>query len=314
LGTIIIVNNGVSRMIDPKLETLIKVCEVGSFTRAAEALSLTQPAVSQHIKQLEKNLDIKIFNRSEGELKLTQEGEIVIKYAKRIKSLYNNMYRNLRDEKRQMTRLSVGVTHTGESNLLTEVLAKYCNEKAGLHLTIVTDTINNLYNKLRIYEIDLAVVEGRILDNSFNSILLDTDCLMLAVSNDNPLAQKSMVTLNELKKEKLILRLPNSGTRNLFISHLESNNVSIDEFNIILEVDNIATIKDLVRRNLGVSILAKSACLDELRKGKLALLPVENLSMIREINIVYHKDFEQIEMLSEITKIYNESSKIYKAV
>lgn len=299
-------------MIDPKLETLIRVCELKSFTRAAEALSLTQPAVSQHIKQLEKNLDIRIFYRSKGELKLTPNGEIVVKYAKRMKALYNNLYRSLRDEKRQIKRLSVGVTHTGESNLMAEVLAKYCNEKAGIYLTMVTDSINNLYNKMRTYEIDLAIVEGRITDGSFNSLLLDTDCLMLALSNDNPLAQKSMVTLNELKKEKMILRLPNSGTRNLFISHLESNNVSIDEFNVILEVDNIATIKDLIRRNLGVSILAKSACLDELRKDKLVMLPVENLSMIREINIVYHKDFEQTEMLSEITRMYNEATKIYR--
>ena len=102
----------------------------------------------------------------------------------------------------------------------------------------------------------------------------------------------------------MILRLPNSGTRNLFVSHLESNNLSIDDFNVILEVDNIATIKDLIRRNFGVSILAKSACVDELRKGKLVALPVENLGMIREINLVYHRDFEHTDILQDISKMY----------
>lgn len=76
--------------------------------------------------------------------------------------------------------------------------------------------------------------------------MLDTDSLILAVSNHNPLSKKSIVTLEELKKQRLILRLPDSATRNLFISHLESNNVSIDELNVTLEVDNVATIDPAV--------------------------------------------------------------------
>ncbi len=294
-------------MVDPKLETLLHVAEVGSFTQAAKILSLTQPAVSQHIKQLEKELGIRIFNRSEGQLHLTTEGELVLGYAKRVRMLYQNLQQSLSDYKSQAKRLSVGITHTAESNLIAEVLAQYCSEHPGVRLTILTDTISNLYNKLKTYEIDIAVVEGKVYDASLNSILIDTDCLVLAVANESPLARKSSVTLDELKKENLILRLPSSGTRNLFVSHLESNGMSIDEFNIILEVDNIATIKDLIRRGFGVSILAKSACYDEASKGKMRLLPVENLGMIREINLVYTPDFEHVSMLRDIARIYEES-------
>ncbi len=294
-------------MVDPKLETLLRVAEVGSFTQAAKILSLTQPAVSQHIKQLEKELGIRIFNRSEGQLHLTTEGELVLGYAKRVRMLYQNLQQSLSDYKSQAKRLSVGITHTAESNLIAEVLAQYCSEHPGVRLTILTDTISNLYNKLKTYEIDIAVVEGKVYDASLNSILIDTDCLVLAVANESPLARKSSVTLDELKKENLILRLPSSGTRNLFVSHLESNGMSIDEFNIILEVDNIATIKDLIRRGFGVSILAKSACYDEASKGKMRLLPVENLGMIREINLVYTPDFEHVSMLRDIARIYEES-------
>lgn len=295
-------------MIDSKIETLITVNETKSFTKAAEILSLTQPAVSQHIKQIESDLGIKLFYRVSGELKATPEGEIVLKYAQRIKTLYQNLQQRLLDEKHHAKRISAGITHTAENNRMSNIFAKYCSENEGIRVTIISDTINNLYNKLKNYEIDLAIVEGKLSDPSLNSILLDTDCLMLAVSNSNPLSGKSMVTLDELKKEKMILRLPSSGTRNLFVSHLVSNNVSIDEFNVILEVDNIATIKELVRQNFGVSILAKSACMEDVRKGYLKILPVENLSMTREINIVYHKDFEHTEVLSDIMKLYYEMS------
>lgn len=164
---------------------------------------------------------------------------------------------------------------------------------------------------LKNYEIDLAVVEGKIQDTSINSILLDTDSLVLVVSNNHPLAKKNIVTIDSLKKEPLILRRPSSGTRNLFTAHLESHSISIADFNVILEVDNIATIKDLIRRNIGVSILSRSVCLDELKKGKITVLPIENLSMIREINILYYSDFKYVDILQSIIQEYNKVVKYY---
>lgn len=298
-------------MLSAKVETLIAVSETLNFTRAAEQLNLTQPAVSHHIKQLEEELGVKIFIRDGNGLKLTPEGEVVLKYARRMNALYTNLQTALADEKRNINRLTVGITHTAESNPIAEVLATYSSKHDGVRIKMVTNTINNLYYMLKTYDIDLAIAEGKFNDPDFNSILIDTDCLYLAVSTESALAHKSMVTLNDLKKEKMILRLPNSGTRNLFVSHLESNGMAIDDFNVILEVDNIATIKDLIRREFGVSILPKSACLDELKKGKISLLPVENLSMTREINLVYHKDFGHAQILHDIIKTYNETVKLY---
>ena len=296
-------------MLDGKLDTLLTVYELGSFTRAAERLSLTQPAVSHQIGQIEEELGIKIFHRRRGDLKLTTEGEIAIKYARRIKALYQRMQQKIEDEKEQLTKLTVGITHTAESNLIAETLAKYCNVNTGVCITIVTEPIQILYDMLINFELDLAIVEGRVNDASVNSLLLDTDYLVCVVSPGHPLAQKNIVTIHDIKREKMILRLPSSGTRNLFLAHLESMNLSID---VVLEVDNIATIKDLIRRDFGISILARSACLDELRKGKLIALPIENFSMIRETNVLYHKDFNHPDILDGIAKLYQETVQFHK--
>lgn len=212
-------------MMDARLQTLLKVSETRNFTKAAEQLSLTQPAVSQHIRQLEQELGTSLFVRGEGALKITTEGEIAVKYARRIQTLYQNLEQSLIDERRNITRLSVGITHTAESNIMVEVLAKYSSLKQGCRITITSDTINNLYYKLKTYELDIVIVEGKIVDSNFNTVMLDTDSLILAVSKENPLAKQNIVTLEALKREKLILRLPDSNTRNLFASHLESNNV-----------------------------------------------------------------------------------------
>ena len=129
---------------------------------------------------------------------------------------------------------------------------------------------------------------------------------------DNPLAKNALVTLADLKKQQMILRLPSSATRMLFESALLSINESIDAFNVIIQVDNIATIKDLVRKELGVSILPRSACMDELSKGKLAALPIENLSMVRETRIVYNGDFSHMDIMQEIIREYRETARMYR--
>ncbi len=294
-------------MIDPKLYSLLKVAESGSFTKAAEALMLTQPAVSHHVRAIEEELGVKLFERVHNELHVTREGETVIQYARRMASLDAQLRRDLTSERRQITSLTIGITHTAESNTIAEALAAYVSAHDGVTIKMLTDTLPNLYDKLKTYELDFAIVEGRINDPDLKYLMLDTDCLVLAVAPDHPLARKTMVTINELKREKMILRLPDSNTRNLFVSSLESQNMSIDDFNVVLEVNNIATIKDLVRRGFGVSVLAKSACQDELKKKKIAVLPIENLSMMRENNIVYLKNFQHTDMLRDIMKSYSHS-------
>ena len=291
-------------MLDAKVQTVLAVAESKNFTRAAEALNMTQPAVSHHIKQLEDEIGFSLFVRSRSGLKLTPHGEIVVKYARRMNALEEKMYLELQNAKRHLSLLRIGITHTAESNLTAAALAGYSNEKGGLKIILFTDTINNLYDMLENYEIDLAIVDGAYNDSRFSSMLLDTDYLTCVMSVDNPLSKKGAVTLAELKKQSMILRTPASGTRTLFESALESNNETIQSFDVKLEVDNIATIKDLVRKDFGVSVLPRSACLDELRKNKIAALPIENLSMVRETRIVYNRDFSHTDMLNEIITSY----------
>ena len=284
-------------MLDAKLYTLLQAYECGSFIGAARELSITQPAVSHHIKALEEELGVRIFDRSSGRLMVTQEGEEVVRCAKKMMGLYQNLRQTLSDRRLLELHLTVGITHTAESNSIAEALAKYCTENDHVNIKMITGNINNLYTKLKNYEIDLAIVEGRTSDPGIQYLLLDTDYLVLAVSTEHPFAKRSSVTLNELKQERMILRLPNSGTRDLLSAHLH----------------NIATIKDLIRRNFGLSILPRSVCLDELRKKKIAIVPVENLTITREICMAYQSGFVRLDVLQEIAEKYNEVLRTYRA-
>lgn len=292
-------------LIDQKLISFMKIVDTNSFTKAADALALTQPAVSQHIHNLEEELGVRLFIRSHNQLRLTANGEIVDKYARRLLAISNNLTQSLKDEKENVSSLTVGITHSVESSQIVEALAEYSNQSKGLTIKVVTDTVENLHKMIRNYELDFLIINGKLKDSKLNYMTMDTDCLVLAVSPTHRLASQNTVTLEELKKEKLILRLPTSNTISLFDQALNQNNLSVSDFDVVLEMDNIATIKDLIRQNFGVSVLSKSTCMDEIRKGKLIGLPIENLSLIRDINIIYPKDYENLQTIQDIVELYN---------
>lgn len=291
-------------MFDQKTTTLLTLVREGSYTKAAKALSLTQPAVSHQIRQLEEEFGIQIFYKDRKELRPTPEGAVLIKYARRVQAVYRNAKQAIEDSRNNLRRFTVAITPTVAESLVPQTLALYCTENPDAHITIVTDTIKNIYDKLKSYETDLAIVEGHREDHSLLTVLLDTDFLCLAVSPKHPFAGRASVSLHELKGERFILRSNQANTRTLFERFLENHGESVHSLNVMMEVDNVATIKELVARDLGVTIIARSACLEDARAGRLAVVPVENSSMIREINIVSHRDFAHPEVLDEIRRLY----------
>ena len=293
-------------LIDQRALTVLRIDELGSFTKAADALCLTQPAVSQHVKSLEEELGIRIFDREQKTIKLTRDGEIALKYIKRLYSISNNMKQAIKDEKMKITSLSVGITHTVESSTIIEAIAEYTREQQGISFKIVSDTAENLHRMLVNDELDFLIIEGLLDDRSLRITKLGTDSLVLATSPTHRLANKKTVTIEELKNENLILRLPNSNTRYTFEEALRKCSMKVEDFNVILEIDNIATIKDLIRRDFGVSVLAKSTCMDELKKGKIAVQDIENLGMTREINIVHTREFVHTEIIDGIISHFKE--------
>lgn len=284
-------------MIDLKIKTLLTVAEEKNFTKAANKLNLTQPAVSHQIKELEDELQEQLFIRKKGDIIPTPIGDIVLNYARKFVAMHNKMLDDIKHNHK--INIKLGITHTAESNKITEIIGSYLINNPGLSVTIITDTTNNLYKMVENYELDLAIVDNK-KNVKLNYLPLDTDYLVCVVNNNSPLAKKKIVTLKELKKENLILRLDSSYTRKLFESTLESINESINSFKIILELDNIETIKDLVRKDMGVSILAKNTCIDEVNRKKLTILPIENLSMVRKNYIIYTDYFNYIDNVKEL--------------
>jgi len=296
-------------MVDSKLKTLLVLNENGSYTKTAEILHMTQPAVSQHIKALEGEFGIGIFNKTDKGIVPTAQGEILIQYARRAITLFELGKKQIEDSRNNVFSVTVGTTPTSESALVSEALGRFALSTSGLHIRIVSSSISVLYDKLESYEIDLAIIEGHNGDPRYRSLLLDTDNLMLAVSPEGPWAKKSLIRVDDLKEQKLILRLPNSGIRQLFETSLEAQGLVIKDLNVVLEVEDCETIKSLVMKGFGASVLPRSLCLDDEKNQRLVLLPIEGMSMIREISLVYPKDFEHQDIIDGIARSYQSAKR-----
>ncbi len=294
-------------LLDDKLETFVTVCETKNFTKAGAVLGLTQPAVSHHIRKLEEELGTPVFLRKKGEIVLSEEGEIALLYAKRMRALCEKMNDKIKNAQTNIYKIKIGITHTQESGFMIEALSKIALGDDNVTITFITDTIKNLYAMLENFEIDMAIIEEKPTNPDFRFTIIDTDMLVCIASPQNPVADKASISLQELKKQHLILRLPSSSTREKFNAALESIGESLDNFDVIIEVDSIATIRNLVKKDVGVSVLSRNACYKEIRKGSLVALPIENLAMTRETTIVYHKTFTHTEMIERIAKAYGDT-------
>ncbi len=295
-------------MINQKYETLLKVIETGTYSKAAEELKLTQPAVSFQMKTLEDELGIKLFYKNRNGYILTPEGEIVAKYTHRIEALREKMLNELNNVSKE--KLKFGVTHTSESNIISEVLAQYCSNNPNVSMSIITDDASTLLDMLAKYDIDMAIVDERKQQEHIFYKLLGKDKLVCILNHDHPFADKKSISINDLKKCNLILRSESSATRQLFESSLKSVKEDIIDFNVLLEVDNTSTIRNLIKKDFGVSILPISVCQKDIRNGSLIALPVDELMMERDVYIAYHDDNQNDEMLNELFDIYNDISSV----
>lgn len=287
------------------LQSFLRVVELGSFSKAAESLSLSQPAVTQHVKQLEEDYGIRLFIRSRQQLQLTREGRVFMTYARRITALEQALTQEIQTGGKQVRSLTVGVTHTAESNMTVTAIATFSHNLKQPNLKIYTNSTRELHTMVQNYELDFAIVDQVINSPRLQYTLLDSDSLVLVVPPEHPWAGLEQIDLQDIKQEPLILRLPQANTRNMFVAALDAINISIQEFNVFMEIDSIDTIKDLVRRNFGLSVLAKSACVNEYRRKKLKLLPIIDLNTERTRYIVCRQDYEHPELIRMMVDTYH---------
>lgn len=277
-------------MIDQKLRTLLVLEKERNFSRAAEILEITQPAVTQQINRLEEEHNIKIFTRVGRQLKLTPEGEVLVSTARKLEALEGALAKELYREKTGQRRLDIGITLTAGNYFIPEILDVFKDKYPLMRFNFHTDIATSIYEKLKYRELDFAIIDGIPPSGEFMTHLLANDELIIIASRDHHLAKRKKVTLDDLKAEKFILRHETANTRKIFENYLQERFDSISNFDVILEIDNTALIKQLIIAGHGLSVMSRAICEVNLRVGTITEIKVENFSLKRGIYLIYRKE------------------------
>ena len=279
-------------MLSDSMRVFITVADKKNFSKAAKALSLTQPAVSFQIQTLEQYYQTMLFDRVNRHVKLTAAGELLLDYAVHMNNLQAELERNMQ----QLTghvkgELLVGASTTIGEYILPYVVGAFKQNYPDVNATIqimnTKDIAENVNNK----SFDLGIIEGPVeLTENMEAIAFLEDELVLAIPTDHPFAVKESITLEELKTLPYITREPGSGSRLIFEQALIDADFDIEELHMVMELGSTTSIKSAIMGGLGISTISKWAIQDLVKTGKVAALNIEGLTLKRTFNIILNND------------------------
>lgn len=284
-------------MLSDSMRVFITVADKKNFSKAAKALSLTQPAVSFQIQTLEQYYQTMLFDRVNRHVKLTAAGELLLDYAVHMNNLQAELERNMQ----QLTghvkgELLIGASTTIGEYILPYVVGGFKQDYPDVNVTIQIMNTKDIGSAVDNKTFDLGIIEGPLEQSeSITTRKFLEDELVLAMPADHPLATRSSITLDELKTLPYITREPGSGSRLIFEQALIDADFDIEDLNIVMELGSTTSIKSAIMGGLGISTISKWAIQDLLKTGKVVALNIEGLTLKRNFNIILNNEKFQSE-------------------
>lgn len=286
-----------------QLEVLIAVAREKSFSRAAESLGRTQPAVSQAIRRLEQEIGEKLFDRSSKDGTLTRAGLLLVDYARQMLNLRQTANTALRE----MRNLQSGkVTLSANEHTvfyLLPVIEEFHRKHPAIKVEVQRGVASRIPDQITAREVELGVVSFKPADGALRSISVMTDELVLITAPGHPLAAKTMVSINELGDQAFIAHNAPSPYRKKVIETFDKYNTRL---NISIELPSLEAIKKLVETGIGVALVPRLSAKSEIARGQLAGLSVKEMKLERKLNIIYRRNAELSHAAREFLKIAKE--------
>ena len=270
-----------------QLRVFIEVARLGNFSRAAEKVLRSQPAVSAQVRQLEQEYGRRLFDRSAKRVRLTPAGERLMEYAQRILELRAESLQAIADSGGVPSgTLSIGANEGTFLYVLPKIFAKYHGRFPKVKISVYRSFTHKVIAKVEEGAVDLGVATMPVKSPSLEVVPLFRDRIVLMVGPGSPLFKRRSVTVKELAQQPLIV--PRTGSvRKLMEKHLRPYR---EELNITMELTSVVMIKRFVAAGFGVSLICPVFARDNVRRGEVKLLPVEGLDLWRELALVYRKD------------------------
>lgn len=276
-------------MLDFRIHTFLTVCEYMNFTRAAEELNITQPAVSQHIRYLEDSYGIKIFDYKNKKISLTEAGRFLQRVATTMMHDDIHLQARLRELRGEKASLTFGVTLTVGEFVMPKPLARFLRRCPQVQIKMTVANTQELLKKLNSGELDFALVEGFFAKSEYDSLVYsEENYIALCAGNYEP--KRELKRIEDTFSERLIIREPGSGTREIFEQYLESRNFQVRDYENIAEISNISAIKSLAAEGCGITFLYEKAVEEELADGRLVRIPLADFPLTHDFTFIWRRN------------------------
>ena len=274
-----------------QLEIFAKVAELGSFSRAAQALFLTQPTVSEHIRTLEDELGVRLLDRLGRGAAVTKGGALLLSHAHRMLALSREARQAMESFLGRMSgELLVGASTIPGEYILPALIGRFKEKFPDIAITLLIGGSQAVTDWVVEGRAEIGVVGARSSHRSIESRELFPDDIVLIVSAAHPWHGRKQVTMDELRAEPLLLRERGSGTRKALETALEAAGTGIAALRVVGEMGSTQAIKQAVKAGVGVSLLSRRAVEEECRAGSVWCLRVKDLKISRAFYLVTHRD------------------------
>ncbi|HWB24142.1 MAG TPA: LysR family transcriptional regulator [Chitinophagaceae bacterium] len=295
-------------MFDFRLQVFHTVARRLSFTKAAEELFITQPAVTKHIREIENYFKVPLFERNGSKISLTPAGETLLHYTGEIFTLYRNLEFDINAlTQNHSGTLKIGASTTVAQYVLPAVLAGFHKKFPGIKVTLTTGNTGQTEIALQQKEIDLGIIEGRSKKAGLVYTRFIKDELVLVSAINNPLSAKQTIQPAALTKIPLLLREPGSGTLEVISHALKPFGITMADLQTEMQLDSTESIKNYLLHSGSMAFLSIHSILKELQQKEFCIMDVKGLAIERYFYFIQpHGHAEALpEMFMKYARSYN---------
>ena len=274
-------------MFDFRLKVFDTVAKRLNFTKAAAELNNTQPAVTKHIKEIERLLNTKLFDRNGTKIKITVSGEILLKYTQKIFTVYRELEFDINQLNQQHKgTLRIGASTTIAQYVLPPLLAAFHKQYEDIKVNLVIQNTEIVEQLLEQKKVDLGSIEGLSKNNSFHYIPFIKDEIVLVARANHPLIKKEYLKIEELLNIPLLMREPGSGTLETIAFALKPLGVNLSNFKTEMQLSTTESIKSYLLHSDCMAFLSVHTLLQELKNNTLSIIDVKNLTIDRNFYFI----------------------------
>jgi DNA-binding transcriptional LysR family regulator len=289
-------------MADRRLQVFHTVARLLSFTKAAEELHMTQPAVTFQVRQLEEYFNTRLFDRTHNRINLTDAGKRVYVYAEKIFVLYSEMENSVREITGDISGVLVlGASTTVAEYMLPHLLGDFKHKYPDVTIRLKVANTDGIVSLVENNAIDLGVVEAPVSNKNLVVEKCRMDQMVLIVPPGHELANSDSVTLERVLEFPFICREEGSGTREVMVEHMLDAGIKTREMDIAMELGSLEAIKSAVEANMGVSVLSRATIGKELKLGTLVAVNIEP-PINRPFSFVHQKQKFRVRAMDELLK------------